>query len=77
LGSLAIGNEVDGFLGGDSARWSQYQAFYKAIGAYARTKRPGLKVGVVAQFGGLTGAARVRLQALNQSSDVVMATYSR
>ena len=75
LNSLVLGNEVDAYLGQDTARWPQYQAFYQAVRAYARAKRPGLKVGVGATFDGLTGASRLPLQALNSVSDLIVATY--
>jgi hypothetical protein len=75
LKSLGIGNEVDDYFGQDTGRWQQYQTFYRAVRAYAHVKRPGLKVGVVATFDGLTGPSQKPLQALNASSDLILTTY--
>jgi hypothetical protein len=46
-----------------------------ATSAHAKTTRPGLIVGSKATFAGLMSYAKVNLQALNQSSDVIMVTY--
>ena len=73
--SLVIGNEVDDAFGSDAARWRQYGVFYRAVRAYARAKRPSLKVGVAATWDGLTGKAQKPLQTLNEASDLVVATY--
>jgi hypothetical protein len=75
LTSLAIGNEIDGYLGTDTDLWLQYQEFFEATSAYARTLHPGLLIGSKAMLSGLTGYAREELQALNQFSDVIMVTY--
>lgn len=75
LHSLVIGNEVDAFLGTSEAHWAQYEVFYRAACAYTAAKRPGLKVGVAATFKGLTGKARVHLQALNRVSGLIAVTY--
>jgi hypothetical protein len=75
LNSLGIGNEVDDYLSQDTVRWQQYETFYRAVRAYAHAKRPGLKVGVVATFNGLTGPSQKPLQALNSGGDLVLATY--
>lgn len=78
LASLAIGNEVDAYLGSDEAQWKRFTTFFEKAAGYARTKRPGVPVGVVTQFGGLASAAGVKRAAtLNEQgrSDVVMVTY--
>lgn len=75
LHSLLVGNEVDVYLSQDERRWAHYGKFYQAVCAYARTKRPGLKVGVAATFDGLTGKAKQPLQTLNSSSDFIALTY--
>lgn len=74
LYALAIGNEVDVTLGTDKRLWEQYTTFYKAVSDYARKKRPGLKVGVTATFGGAVKAEAL-LKSLNESSDFTMLTY--
>lgn len=75
INSLAIGNEVDDNLGFDDVLWAQYQSFYETVSAYARTKRSGLKIGVVGTFDGLCGPSRDKLRKMNTISDVIMVTY--
>ena len=75
LNSLTIGNEVDKYLSQRPSRWAQYGTFYRAVSAYARTKRPNLRVGVAATFDGLTGKAKKPMQALNLASDLIAVTY--
>lgn len=75
LTSLSIGNEVDIYLGVDAALWKQYQTFYKDISAYTRSIRPGLRIGVKGTYNGLVDYASDHLEAINQSSDVIMMTY--
>lgn len=75
LVSLAVGNEVDGVLGIDARAWEAYQVFYDSAVERVHALRPGLPVGVKATLEGLTGAPRERIDALNRSSDVVLATY--
>lgn len=74
LYALALGNEVDAALGTDPRLWEQYKTFYQAARDYARKKRPGLKVGVTATFGGAL-AAEKHWKSLNAASDVAMLTY--
>ncbi|MBA3708722.1 MAG: hypothetical protein H0W83_07890 [Planctomycetes bacterium] len=75
LTSLVIGSEFDVNLGTDATKWSQYRAFYQAVGAYARTRRPGLKIAAEATWDGLTGFAQANLITLNQDSDYIGASY--
>ena len=75
LRSLAIGNEVDHYLASSDTLYAQYSTFYRAVSSYARSKRPGLRVGVVATLGGLAGASKARLAALNATSNVIHVTY--
>jgi hypothetical protein len=72
---LAIGNEIDVYLQGDPVRCADYASFLAATSAHARSLRPGLKVGTKATTGGLLGESRDCLGAINQSSDVILATY--
>jgi hypothetical protein len=69
--SLVIGSEMDIFLGTDEKLWKQWETFFKATSAYARTKRPGLKVASEGTFNGMTGSAKDYLLELNKSTDVV------
>lgn len=75
LNSFVIGNEIDATLGANSPAWNQYINFFSEVSAHVRLLRPGLKVGAKGTFEGLTGFAKPWLQALNQSSDAVFATY--
>jgi hypothetical protein len=75
LTSLAIGNEIDGYLGTNKKRWQEYSSFFQEVSMYARSKRPGLIIGSKIGFGGLTGNARDLSAAIVQTSDVVMLTY--
>jgi hypothetical protein len=72
---LSIGNEVDAYLGGDQAKWQQYQAFFKSTAEYARSLHPGLQVGVKGTFGGMMGAAQPYFRKLHEHSDLVLVTY--
>lgn len=75
LAALAIGNEVDGYLGTNASRYAEYRTFYEAARAYARTKRPGLRVGFSAMMSGLNDTARKPLQDMNAQSDVILVSY--
>ena len=75
LTCLAIGNEIDHYLGKEASLWAQYTAFFAEAAAYARRKRPGVKVGAKMTFDGLTGASARFAETLNRSANVVMATY--
>jgi hypothetical protein len=72
---LSIGNEVDVFLGTDSAAWASYQRFYDSAAAYARLRDPSLKVGVTASSAAIEGPAASLLASLNRSSDFIALTY--
>jgi hypothetical protein len=73
LASLGIGNEIDGYLT-TATQWTQYANFYAAVSAYARTKRPGLKVGVQGTLYGML-ANQAAFQALGKVSDVFLVSY--
>ena len=75
LTSLALGNEIDGVLGTDPARWEEYGVFYQSSAAYARELWPGTPIGTKVMFAGLTGGSADLAAALNQHSDVIMLTY--
>lgn len=70
-----IGNEIDVSFGSDATKYAAYKTFYEGAATYARSLRPGLKVGVAATLGGLTGAQKAALQSVNATSDFVVATY--
>ena len=72
---FGVGNEVDGWLGADAARWSQYETFFIAAANHVRSLRPGTPVGVKIILKGLTGYAESFAQSINQHSDVVLVTH--
>ena len=74
LVSLGIGNEVDAYLT-TPQQWTEYSNFYQAVAAYARTKRPGTRVGVMGTLQGMIGTYKTGFLALGQYSDVYMASY--
>lgn len=84
LQSLVIGNEID--IHPDlatcstspslSTSWAQYKEFFDHAAAYARTKRPGLKVGVTASLYGLINPAKQPCYAaLAANADFISTTY--
>jgi hypothetical protein len=74
LAELSIGNEVDGVLGDDPAKWKQYTEFFDATRKHALEKRPRLKVGVSIMFAGLMKQSRFAA-ALNEQADEIMVSY--
>ncbi len=72
--ALAIGNEVASVLQTEED-YAAYRTFLMAARAHARTLRPGLAVGVTAQFNELIGASQARIATLNEVTDFVSVTY--
>ncbi len=81
LVSLQIGNEIDDYPGASAVDfWSSYWSFFAQVSAYARTKRPGLQVGVTSTFTGLVGTsanplAQGGLAQINKIADLTGFTY--
>ena len=75
LVAFSIGNEIDGFLGSDPARWAQYERFFKATAQHVRKKKPGVPVGTKVMLPSATGDVRRQVQAVNQHADAVFVTY--
>jgi hypothetical protein len=71
-----IGNDVDVSFGEDATKYAAYKTFFDGASAYAKQKRPGLKVGAAATLAGLVGPRSAELSSLNASSDYVVVTYS-
>jgi len=72
--ALWIGNEVTGYLD-KTDEWNAYQTFYETVGAYAKTIRPGIKVGTVGTFDGLMQICPAQMKSLNRSSDIIALTF--
>ncbi|HTX43157.1 MAG TPA: hypothetical protein VMC61_00410, partial [Methanocella sp.] len=75
LQDVAIGNEVDVYLGNDAGKWEQYTDFYRATKDHLKADHPGIRVGVKATFDGLTKRNVEQLKRLNGESDVILVTY--
>lgn len=75
LACLALGNEVDIFLGADTKKWAAYTTFFRQTSAYARTRRQGLLVGSKVTFDGLTGLSEPFAAQLTAPADVILGTY--
>jgi len=75
LTSLAIGNEVDIYMGTNTTMWNKYRTFLEATMAHARTLRADLTIGVKTTFPGLTGFAKDQIIGLNAHTDVIMFCY--
>jgi len=74
--ALWIGNEVTGYLD-KTDEWDAYQTFYKTVGAYAKSIRPGIKVGSAGSmedWDNVTKGQFKQAEALNQSSDIIVFT---
>ncbi len=75
LASLAIGNEIDGVLGGDVRQWTAYTRFFEAAADHANRLWPDVPVGSKVMFSGLSGKTTPHARELNAHADVVMTTY--
>ena len=74
--SLAIGNEVDVYLGTNASAWSEYNTFFAAVSAHAHTLWPGIKTACKITFPGLTNSATSGFaQQLNTYCDYIGTTY--
>ncbi|MHC4558471.1 MAG: glycoside hydrolase family 26 protein [Planctomycetota bacterium] len=74
--ALWIGNEVTGYLD-KSGEWDAYQTFYETVGAYARTIRPGIKVGSAGSMDDWNNIAKSEFKqakVLNGTSDIIVFT---
>jgi hypothetical protein len=75
LVAFAIGNEIDGYLGGDRKKWQQYARFFEATSEHVRRRRPGVAVGAKVMFSSLLGDARALAEPVNAHADAVLTTY--
>ncbi|MBM3138258.1 MAG: hypothetical protein FJZ98_08740 [Chloroflexi bacterium] len=75
LTSLAIGNEIDSFLGDDTEAWGAFETFFIAAVNHSHTLLPGIPVGSKTTFDGITGSPAPYIRSLNRYSDVVLMTY--
>ena len=75
VNSLAVGNEINAWIGDDPVKWQEYIQFYKAIVEYVHTNWPDVSVGSKVMFNALAGNESGEVMKLNTSSDVIMVTY--
>lgn len=74
--SIAVGNEIDAYLGHDRARWEAYTRFLNAAVEFLKARKPRVPVGTKIMFTGY-GDVRLRswVRAVNAKTDVWMVTY--
>ena len=75
LVAFAIGNEINGYLGGDREKWQQYARFFEAASEHVRRCRPGVAVGAKIMLPSLVGGARALAEPVNAHADAVLTTY--
>jgi hypothetical protein len=76
LQDLAIGNEIDIYLGTSSSKWEQYTEFFEQTSAHVREVKPGLPVSAKATFDGLReGKKKDFLKTFNENADAILTTY--
>jgi len=75
LVAFAIGNEIDGYLGGDQKKWQQYARFFEVTSEHVRGCRPGVAVGAKIMLPSLVGGGRALAEPVNAHADAVLTTY--
>jgi len=75
LVAFAIGNEIDGYLGGDRKKWQQYARFFEAASEHLHRRRPGVAVGAKVMLPSLVGGSRALADPVNAHADAVLVTY--
>ncbi|MGH2532721.1 MAG: hypothetical protein ACRDJW_10500 [Thermomicrobiales bacterium] len=73
--TLLIGLEIESHLLANAEGWARYERFYAAAADYARTLRPGLRVGVEGLQINILGPAAEYFETLNVHSDFVAVSY--
>jgi hypothetical protein len=74
VATYVLGNEIDVPFGQDPSKWASFGAFFQAAATYARGKRPGLSVGVIATLDGAVAHPEL-LAPIVAASDFVGVTY--
>jgi hypothetical protein len=75
LAMYVVGSEIDLAFATDAAKWSAYKTFFDAAAAYARTLRPGVKVGTVVTLAGAKAHPELVAPIL-QNADFLGLTYA-
>ena len=71
---VAIGNEIDAYLGGSDKRWQEYTEFFIAVAPYVREKFPKAVIGSKITYDGVINLDN-KVRRLNSYADVVLTTY--
>lgn len=71
---VAIGNEVDAYLGSSNKRWQEYTEFFANVAPYVRKKFPRAVVGSKITFDGIINS-NDKVELLNKYADAVFVTY--
>lgn len=76
LTALAIGNEIDGYLG-HHEKWGEYERFYSKVTEHIKSKErwKEVPIGTKATFYGITEKYSEEIRSINDYSDVVMVTH--
>ncbi|KAA3648029.1 MAG: hypothetical protein DWQ07_03285 [Chloroflexi bacterium] len=75
VNSLAVGNEINAWLGDDPGKWKEYTIFYEAIVKYMHANWPDVPVGSKVMYSAMAGDLEPLVTSLNTSSDIIMVTY--
>ena len=66
---------MDGCLGNDARKWSEYARFVAAVSEHIRKTHPGIPVGVKTTWSAIVDEQKREIAAMNQLADDVMVTY--
>ncbi|MCA9355714.1 glycosyl hydrolase 53 family protein [Candidatus Kaiserbacteria bacterium] len=73
--SVAVGNEIDAWLGDSKQKWGEYTEFFCAVAPHVRTSFPNAKVGVKITFDSVVNDKKGFVKEINKCADAVMTTY--
>jgi len=71
---VAIGNEIDAYLGSSDKRWQEYTEFFIAVAPYVREKFLNAVIGSKITYDGVINL-NDKVRRLNNYADVVLTTY--
>ncbi len=71
---VAIGNEIDIYLGSSDKRWKEYTEFFAAVAPYVKEKFPSAVIGSKISYEGIINL-NDKVRRLNNYADVVLTTY--
>lgn len=71
---VAIGNEIDAYLGNSDKRWQEYTEFFSSVAPYVRTKFPKAVIGSKITYDAIVNLNE-KVNPLISHSDVVLTTY--